>query len=355
MISQGKKNKAQKLLHHAMALAPRHPDILNEYGEFLEKTKEDIVTAEHMYCRALILSPGHTRALTNRKRTLPLVDEIDQNTFNRIDQKQKLLFQIPDHDPAMRRMKKESYFRHIYHTTAIEGNTFSLVQTRLLIETQLAVGGKSILEHQEILGMDLALSFINNSLLHQLGNLAVVDIQELHKRVLGFVDPINAGNFRTKQVFVGDFMPPTADEIPGLIEEFVRWLNSEEALSLHPIELAALAHYRLVYIHPFYDGNGRTSRLLMNLVLMQAGFPPVTIRVEEKHDYYHHLQTANDGDIRPFIRFIAKCTEKTLNEYLWATSDAGSSPYPGLIMETSENERVIAMDTEKDSNDMLHP
>ena len=85
------------------------------------------------------------------------------------------------------------------------------------------------------------------------------------------------------------------------------WLNSEreedsEATGLHPLELAALAHYKFVYIHPFYDGNGRVSRLLMNLVLLQAGYPPVIINVEDKHEYYQRLQMANDGDVRPFIR-----------------------------------------------------
>lgn len=102
---------------------------------------------------------------------------------------------------------------------------------------------------------------------------------------------------------------------------------------------AALAHYKLVHIHPFTDGNGRTSRLLMNTILMRAGYPPVIIPKQQRyinkskyvkvnnfffycsHKYYDFLQLANDGDIRPFIRFIADCTEKTLDLYLWATSD----------------------------------
>ena len=113
-----------------------------------------------------------------------------------------------------------------------------------------------------------------------------------------------------------------------MMEEFMSWLNTEST-QMHPIELAALAHYRLVYIHPFWDGNGRTSRLLMNLILMQAGYPPVIIRKQDKHEYYKHLETANDGDVRPFIRFIARSTERTLNEYRWATVD-GSIRIPEL-------------------------
>ena len=352
MIPLGKKNKALKLLQHALNLAPHHPDILNEYGEFLENTNKDVVSAEHMYCRALILSPSHSRALSNRQRTLPLVHEMDQSALNRIDHKRKLLFQVPENSPAMRQMKKESYFRHIYHTTAIEGNTFSLMQTRLLVETRVAIGGKSLVEHQEIMGMDAALSYINSSLIHRIGEITVNDIKEIHKRVLGFVDPIGAGHLRTTQVFVGEFMPPAPRDVPNLIREFIEWINSDEALQLHPVELAALAHYKLVYIHPFYDGNGRTSRLLMNLILMQAGFPPVTIKVEEKHDYYRHLQTANDGDIRPFIRFIAKCTERTLDEYLWATSENSSSSFPGL-MDASDQRVIVIGDDDNDDVEVI--
>lgn len=116
-------------------------------------------------------------------------------------------------------------------------------------------------------------------------------------------------------MYVGNYAPPAAVHVRDLMEEFMTWLNSEST-QMHPIELAALAHYKLVYIHPFYDGNGRTSRLLMNLILMQAGYPPVIIRKEDKHDYYRHLETANDGDVRPFIRFIARSTEMTLEAYL---------------------------------------
>lgn len=93
------------------------------------------------------------------------------------------------------------------------------------------------------------------------------------------------------------------------------------ATTLASHSYAALAHYKLVHIHPFVDGNGRTSRLLMNTLLMRAGYPPVIIPKQQRSKYYHFLKLANEGDIRPFVRFIADCTEKTLDLYLWATSD----------------------------------
>ena len=346
MHVSGKNEKAMKLFQHALALDPTHPDILNGYGEFLEATQKNIVEAEHMYCRALIVSPEHSKALVNRARTLPLVEEIDQTTFNRLDSKRDVLIKVPDSHPGLRRIKKENYFKHIYHTTAIEGNTFTLSQTRSFVETNIVVGGKSIMEHNEILGLDSALSYINSTLVHRIGAITIQDILDIHKRVLGFVDPIDSGKIRTTQVFVGDYVPPEADLVQGLMNEFIEWLNSEDAINLHAIEFAALAHYKLVAIHPFYDGNGRTSRLLMNLILMQAGYPPVIVPVESKLEYYQHLETANAGDVRPFIRFIAHCTESTLDEYLLGSVE-GATKEGGILASVSrpyDDGRTIILD-----------
>ncbi|XP_070565555.1 protein adenylyltransferase FICD-like [Ptychodera flava] len=313
----GKREKAHKLFEHALALDPNHADALNEYGEFLEA--EDIVKAELMYTCALLVQPNHNKALINRKRTQPLVEEIDQRYFVRIDMKRDELYRIPGNNPALQRAQLEMYYQHIYHTLAIEGNTLSLAQTRAILETGMAVPGKSVMEHNEVLGLDTAMKYINNSLVHRIGSITVKDILDIHRRVLGNAEPLEAGQVRNTQVFVGSHVPPPPDQLEELLGEFITWLNSEDVQALHPIEFSALAHYKLVFIHPFFDGNGRTSRLLMNLILMQAGYPPVTIKHQDRHAYYEYLETANKGDVRPFIRFIARCTERTLDEYLWVT------------------------------------
>lgn len=116
----------------------------------------------------------------------------------------------------------------------------------------------------------------------RLGDFTVNDILEIHKRVMGFVDPVESGVFRRTQVFVGGHIPPGPLNIPPLMEQFASWLNSEAAQRMHPVQYAALAHYKLVHIHPFSDGNGRTSRLLMNMILMQAGFPPVIVLKQDR-------------------------------------------------------------------------
>ncbi len=320
MKENGKLAKAKKLFQHAMALCPRHPDILTNYGEFYENT-QDFMMADHFYVQALTYAPHHTKALVNRKRTLPVVEELDERRLKRIDGKREQLLQLPESSFALRRIRKEAYFQHIYHSAGIEGNTMTLSQTRQIVETRLAVGGKSIMEHNEILGLDAAMRFINMSLVNRIGRIRVEDILTIHRHLMGFVDPEEAGKFRRTQVFVGNHVPPRPDHLTLQMEQFIEWLNSEEALSLHPIHYAAIAHYKLVYIHPFLDGNGRTSRLLMNWILMQADYPAVIIRKQDRHLYYEHLNTANKGDVRPFIRFIADCTEKTVDVYLWATRE----------------------------------
>ncbi|KAG7256511.1 hypothetical protein CRUP_032262 [Coryphaenoides rupestris] len=320
MKRQGKRDKAHRLLAHALNMNPGFVDALTELGTILEEEK-DVVQADHLYTKALALSPCNERALVSRDRTLPLVEEIDQRHFGVIDSKVRRLMSIPKGNSVLRRVMEETYYHHIYHTVAIEGNTLTLSEIRHIIETRYAVPGKSLREQSEAIGVDAAMKYINTTLLSQAGAIAVTDIQEIHRRVLGYTDPVEAGRLRTSQVFVGHHIPPHPQDLLRHMEELVQWLNSEDVLQLHPVKYAALAHYKLVYVHPFVDGNGRTSRLLMNLVLMQAHYPPITIRKEQRVEYYNALDTANEGDVRPFIRFIAKCTEITLDTLLIATSE----------------------------------
>uniref|UniRef100_A0A3Q2XS52 Protein adenylyltransferase FICD n=1 Tax=Hippocampus comes TaxID=109280 RepID=A0A3Q2XS52_HIPCM len=320
MKKHGKREKAHKLLVHALSLNPDYVDALTELGTILEEEK-DVVQADHLYSKALAISPCNKRALVSRDLTLPLLQEIDQRHFGIIDSKVRRLMSIPKGNSALRRVMEETYYHHIYHTVAIEGSTLTLSEIRHIIETRYAVPGKSLQEQNEAIGVDAAMKYINTTLLSRTGTISVSDILEIHRRVLGYVDPVEGGRLRTNQVFVGHHIPPHPQDLQRHMEELVQWLNSDEALQLHPVEYAALAHYKLVYVHPFVDGNGRTSRLLMNLVLMQARYPPITIRKEQRAEYYAALDTANEGDVRPFIRFIAKCTEITLDTLLISTTE----------------------------------
>ncbi|KAL3118132.1 hypothetical protein niasHT_001906 [Heterodera trifolii] len=312
---EGNLRKARSIIEHAYSLAPYNPDILTEYGIYVEMARSDVVQAEGFYLKALARNPKHAEALIRRQKALPLVEEIDNRMMQRIHQKRDRFMRIPHNDAGLKRSMRESYFAYVYHTVAMEGNTINLAQTRSILETRMAVGGKSIVEHNEILGLDAALRYLNQSLL-DVQEITLEHILALHKRVLGFADPLAAGVIRDVQVFVGSFRPTDPEFVMAEMEELVNWLNDEETHRLDAVEVAALAHYKLVFIHPFMDGNGRTSRLLMNWVLLRAGFPPVSIPVEQRHRYYHVLREANDGDLRPFIRFIAELTDRTLESLI---------------------------------------
>ncbi|XP_035774371.1 protein adenylyltransferase Fic-like [Anopheles albimanus] len=331
----GKDDKALRLFQHALALSPRHPEILTKYGEFLEHNQQDVVSADQYYTQALTVNPYYSEALANRERTAQIVEQMDAKRFEQLDRKRDALSAVHLSNMALKRAEKEAYIQHIYHSVGIEGNTMSLAQTRSVLETRMAVDGKSIDEHNEILGLDAALKYINATLVNKNDYITLKDILEIHRRVLGHVDPIEGGEFRRTQVYVGGHIPPGPGDLAILMGRFENWLNSEQVFLMHPVKYAAMAHYKLVHIHPFSDGNGRTSRLLMNTLLMRAGYPPVIIQKQHRHKYYDFLQLANEGDIRPFVRFIADCTERTLDLYLWATSEL-AHPVPLLAQDSMD-------------------
>ncbi|CAF1233751.1 unnamed protein product [Rotaria sp. Silwood1] len=338
LIAENKFEKARKVFEHALTLDPYNSEILVEYGQFIEYHHNDLIRAENLYTRALVKQPTNPRALELKKRTLPLVEEIDQKHFIFIDNLLQELYRIPDTNPYLRRAKRDAYYLHIYHSNAIEGNTLNLRETRHIVETRMAIGGKSLIEQQEVLGLDLALQYVNCTLVNRLGSITREDIFEIHRRVLGFVDPIQAGHLRQHQVYVGSFVPPAAEDVPSYLDDFLLWLNSlEDTRDLHAIELAAIAHYKFVYIHPFIDGNGRTGRLLMNLILMRSGFPPVIIKKSDRLAYYSYLDQANDGDVRPLIRFIAKCTERTLTEFIHQSQPTRSTGQELTLADDDDN------------------
>jgi len=342
--NKGHHDKAEKLFKHAFALCPKHPRLLNHYGEFLMEINQDPIEADHLFVKAIRFSEAGSeesqRAILNRQRTSVIVEDLDMKMLKIIHDKKKAFNRIPENKPSLKRSKKEAYFQMIHHTVAIEGNTMNLVQTRSILETKLAIGGKSIMEHNEILGLDSALKYINQTLVDRPhGHIMLRDILEIHRRVIVFVDPDEAGHFRQTQVYIGGHVPPPPSNLDVLMHHFLNWLNNPNTLMMDPVRMAGLAHYKLAYIHPFTDGNGRTSRLLMNWILMQNGFPPVIIRKQDRLSYYQHLETANQSsDIRPFVRFIAKCTGRTLDAYLWSTKENSLAPFGG-----EESEHVISV------------
>jgi len=206
-----------------------------------------------------------------------------------------------------------------YNSNAIEGNTLSLRETQLVIQEGITVGGKSLKEHLEAKNHPEAIDYVEK-LAQQETTIEQEDIQKVHALLMRGIDDQNAGKYRTGQVRVAGatFMPPPASKINAKIAELLQTL-SQNPEELRPIELAAFFHHRLVYIHPFIDGNGRTARLLMNVILMKNWYPFTVLLKVDRPKYLRVLSEADNGSPAPFANFIAKCVERSLDIYLLAS------------------------------------
>ncbi len=221
----------------------------------------------------------------------------------------------PLSDTIVRKLHENLEINYTYNTNAIEGNTLTLQETRLVIREGITIGGKSLSEHLEAKNHPAAINYIENLVNKQLKE---ANILELHGILFsGFCE--GAGGYRNGQVYIEgrDYMPPPAFEVPQLIAELLDWLhrNPDE---LRPIELAAIFHHRLVAIHPFDDGNGRVGRLLMNLILIKNGYPLAVIKTVDRRRYYDTLIKADNGNPAPLVNFVARCVEQSLDIYLGA-------------------------------------
>jgi Fic family protein len=215
--------------------------------------------------------------------------------------------------------KLKEYFdvEWTYHSNAIEGSTLTLAETRLVLLDGLTVDGKSLREHLEAINHKHAIDFIE-ALAAKAEPITEHNIRQIHALILRTIDDENAGAYRRGQVYItgSTYVPPAAIEVPSLMQELVTWVNLPEAADLHPVKRAALAHFRLVHIHPFIDGNGRTARLLMNLILIQEGYPPAVIRHERRPEYYDALDRAHEGDTDLFVALVAEEAERSLDIWL---------------------------------------
>ena len=229
---------------------------------------------------------------------------------------------------AVTRLRDQILVEWIYNSNAIEGSTITLQETRLILETGLTVGGKSLREHFEVINHRDAIDYVED-LAAPTEPITPFQIRQIHKLVLSRIDDENAGRYRETQVRIAGavFTPPESWLVPNLMMEWGEWLFAEEK-HYHPVELAALAHHRLVAIHPFIDGNGRTARLVMNLILMRAGYPPTVIERINRRQYYRVLDQADAGKPAALANFVGRAVERSLNLYLEACTLVSSAPGP---------------------------
>ena len=201
-----------------------------------------------------------------------------------------------------------------YGSNAIEGGTLTRRDTSVALEKRLSIGEKPLKDRLEAIGHRDALRFVR-ALVATGEKVQESDIRELHRLIAVRTDPAQAGryNWDPRESAGASIAPPMPSEIPALMGEFTGWL----ATAPPGPETAFAAHARLIAITPFVGGNGRVARLVMNLVLMRAGFPPVVIGPEHRAAYIDALQALQlRGDPQPYQRFMTERLEASLEHRL---------------------------------------
>jgi Fic family protein len=213
-----------------------------------------------------------------------------------------------------------------YTSNAIEGNTLSAAETTLVIEQGITIGGKPLKDHLEAIDHYEAIGYVR-ILAGRGAPLTEADLRQLHHLVVQRSQPEIAGRYAAQARYVltdtGRHNFPSPVEVPALMGDFSRWLGPAP----NTPETAFAAHYRLAEIHPFDDGNGRTARLLMNLILIRAGYPPIAVRPADRPAYIAALQEAQAGrGLKSFDRLLYERLDETLDEYLTAARQARPVP-----------------------------
>jgi Fic family protein len=245
-----------------------------------------------------------------------------QSTFERLYDKLAVLKQSrPLPSIALRKIKEALTIEWTYNSNSIEGNSLTLRETQLVLQEGITIKGKSLREHFEVKNHEKAIENLY-LLVNEEYTLRSVDILSLHAMVLQMIEDEFAGRIRNGGVRISgaNFVPPNASKVSQLLDELIDFVN-ENPLGLNDIELATVFHHKLVWIHPFFDGNGRTVRLVMNLLLMRKGFPPAIILKNDRNKYYEALNRANQGNYQKLMLLMCQAVERTLNIYLSSLPD----------------------------------
>ena len=241
---------------------------------------------------------------------------LEDDYFNEVDKlKQKLDSKRPLPESTLKSLKETINLEWTYNSNGIEGNTLTLRETQVVLEG-ITIGGKSIREHLEVINHEKAILYLDD-LLKDDNPITEWNIKGIYQLVLKDIDDENAGKYRNENVTIKgtNHIPPDYLVVPELMEQLI--VNYNIWKEYHPIIRAALLHVELVKIHPFVDGNGRSSRLLMNLDLMSSGYVPLIIKKENRLKYYESLDKAHTtNDYTDFIKLVTKAEIDMLTKYL---------------------------------------
>ncbi|MBQ3878138.1 MAG: Fic family protein [Prevotella sp.] len=227
-----------------------------------------------------------------------------QSKYNQADENNRRLSAYRPLPPETLKSLREYYRVGLTYTSnALEGNSLTESETKVVIEDGLTIEGKPLRDHYEAVGHAKAYDYIYN--ITEKEKLSEEDILSLHRLFYQQIDAERAGHYRTVKVYISGshYAVAAVSKIPAEMQKLVKWYNENEK-KLHPVELAATLHQRFVFIHPFVDGNGRVARLLMNLALLRNGYTIAIIPAILRHEYIYSLETAHT---RPevFADFIA--------------------------------------------------
>lgn len=245
---------------------------------------------------------------------------LNQDVYQRIKEKKAKLDGLrPLPKSLVAKLRDQVIIEWTYNSNAIEGTTLSLKETRLILEHGLTIKGKSLIEHFEAKNHKDAILFVEELVKEKKFVINQGLIRQIHQLIMKEVDDEWAGKYREVEVEItgSEFTPPDPVVVPTKMRQFEKWLlDIDNQKNL--LDYAALAHFKLVEIHPFLDGNGRTARLLMNLILMNKGYPPTVILKNDRMKYYQGLELFHKGKIEFFIDFIGRNIERSLTWYLEA-------------------------------------
>jgi Fic family protein len=244
----------------------------------------------------------------------------------------------------LKKLREQFTVEMTYHSNAIEGNRLTLKETLLVLREGVTIKGKNLQEHLEAKNHEEAMHFLFEvvdskkrlTLSHHL-------IRQLHQLVVKDTEASIAGTYRNTdvQILGSKHRPPPGYQVQEQMTKFFEWMTESKS-KYHAVEFAALAHHRFVAIHPFEDGNGRTGRLLMNLLLMRSGYPIAIIQKNDRAKYYNALDDADAGDLLAIVRMVAQAVERTLNIYLKAVAKSSSHTELLLLSELADKTEFSA-------------
>ena len=232
--------------------------------------------------------------------------------------KEQLSALRPLPEEALKKIQDALDIEYTYESNRIEGNTLTLQETALVVNEGVTISGKSMREHLEAINHTEAISYIKD-----IAKLEISErtIKEIHALILHGIDRENAGRYRTVPVMIlgSTHMPPQPYLIEKQMEDFILRFKQMEKEKVHPVLIAAYLHDELVRIHPFIDGNGRTSRLLMNLYLLRNGYVIITLKGsnDAKVSYYMALEKSHTEHLQEdFQKLVIEAEIVALQKYL---------------------------------------